>query len=92
VDREVASAPKLCRLQKRVDRATAWRLHQFLVEQFIAGVKSAPEELALDLDERPLQRSLRLKTTSGPPENPCSALGVKYPGQCRAACPRRACW
>ena len=27
VDREAASAPTLCRLEKRTDRATAWCLH-----------------------------------------------------------------
>ena len=50
VDREVASAPTLCRLEKWADRASAWRLHQVLVEQFIASFKTAPEELVLDFD------------------------------------------
>ena len=50
VDREVASAPTLCRLEKWADRATAWRLHQVLLEQFIASFKTAPEELVLDFD------------------------------------------
>lgn len=50
VDREVASAPMLCRLEKWADRATAWRLHQVLVDQFIASFKTAPEELVLDFD------------------------------------------
>jgi hypothetical protein len=50
VDREVASAPTLCRLEKWADRATAWRLHQVLVDQFIASFKTAPEELVLDFD------------------------------------------
>ena len=50
VDREVASAPTLCRLEKWADRATAQRLHQVLVEQFIASFKAAPEELVLDFD------------------------------------------
>jgi hypothetical protein len=50
VDREVASAPTLCRLEKWADRATAWRLHQVLVEQFIASFKTAPEELVLNFD------------------------------------------
>ena len=50
VDREVASAPTLCRLEKWADKATAWRLHEVLVEQFIASFKSAPEELVLDFD------------------------------------------
>jgi hypothetical protein len=50
VDREVASAPTLCRLEKWANRATAWRLHQVLVEQFIASFKTAPQELVLDFD------------------------------------------
>jgi hypothetical protein len=50
VDREVASAPTLCRLEKWADKATAWRLHEVLVEQFIASHKSAPAELVLDFD------------------------------------------
>ncbi len=50
VDREVASAPTLCRLEKWADRATAARLHQVLVEQFIASFKDAPRELVLDFD------------------------------------------
>lgn len=50
VDREAASAPTLCRLEKWADRATAWRLHQVLVDQFIASFKSEPIELVLDFD------------------------------------------
>jgi hypothetical protein len=50
VERAVASAPTLCRLEKWADQQTAWRLHQVLVEQFIASFKSAPEELVLDFD------------------------------------------
>jgi hypothetical protein len=50
VDRDVTSAPTLCRLEKWADRATALRLHEELVEQFIASFKSAPEELVLDFD------------------------------------------
>lgn len=50
VDREVASAPTLCRLESWADRATAVRLHQVLVEQFIASFKTAPTELVLDFD------------------------------------------
>lgn len=50
VEREVASAPTLCRLEKWADRATAWRLHQVLVDQFIASFKIAPTELVLDFD------------------------------------------
>jgi hypothetical protein len=50
VDREVASAPTLCRLESWADRATAVRLQQLLVEQFIASFKTAPTELVLDFD------------------------------------------
>jgi hypothetical protein len=50
VDREVASAPTLCRLEKWADRATARRLHLVLVEQFIASFKTAAKELILDFD------------------------------------------
>ena len=50
VEREVASAPTLCRLENWSDRQTAWGLHQVLVDQFIASFKSAPEELILDFD------------------------------------------
>ena len=50
VEREVASAPTLCRLEKWADRATAWRLHAVLVDQFIASFEAAPEELVLDFD------------------------------------------
>jgi hypothetical protein len=50
VDREVASAPTLCRLEKWADRATAWRLHGLLIDQFIASFKGAPQELVLDFD------------------------------------------
>ena len=41
VDREVASAPTLCRLEKWADRATAWRLHEVLLHQFIASFERA---------------------------------------------------
>ena len=50
VDREGASAPTLCRLEKWADRATAVRLHALLVDQFIASFKRPPQELVLDFD------------------------------------------
>jgi len=50
VDREVASAPTLCRLENWSDRQAAWGLHEVLVEQFIASFKNAPDELILDFD------------------------------------------
>jgi hypothetical protein len=50
VEREVASAPTLCRLENWADKRTAWRLHQVLIDQFIASFKKAPQELVLDFD------------------------------------------
>jgi hypothetical protein len=46
----VASAPTLCRLENWADKRTAWRLHQVLVDQFIASFKQVPQELVLDFD------------------------------------------
>jgi hypothetical protein len=37
VDTHIASAPTLCRLEKWADKTTACRLHEVLVEQFIAN-------------------------------------------------------
>jgi hypothetical protein len=50
VDADIASAPTLCRLEKWADKTTAWKLHQVLVEQFIASFTTAPTELVLDFD------------------------------------------
>jgi hypothetical protein len=50
VDTDIASAPTLCRLKKWADKATACRLHEVLVEQFIASFTTAPKELVLDFD------------------------------------------
>ncbi len=50
VEREVASAPTLFRLEKWADRATAWRLHEVLAEQFIACFEHPPEEVVLDFE------------------------------------------
>ena len=36
-DREVASASTLCRLEKWANKATAWRLHEVLVEQLLVA-------------------------------------------------------
>ena len=49
-DTALASAPTLCRLENRATRATAWAIHQVMVEKFIASFASAPEELVLDFD------------------------------------------
>ena len=46
----LASSSTLCRFENRSDRAQAWRLHEVLVEQFIASFKRAPRKLILDFD------------------------------------------
>jgi hypothetical protein len=49
-DTPLASASTLCRWENRADRAAAWRLHEVLVEQFIASFRRAPKRLILDFD------------------------------------------
>ena len=49
-DTRLASASTLCRWENRADRAAAWRLHEVLVEQFIASYRRAPKRLILDFD------------------------------------------
>jgi len=49
-DTRLASASTLCRWENRADRATAWRLHEVLVDQFIASFERAPRRLVLDFD------------------------------------------
>lgn len=46
----LASAPTLCRLENRVDRAALVRLSAVFVEQFIASYDTPPDELVLDFD------------------------------------------
>lgn len=52
VDRDevLASSATLCRWENRADRATAWKLHAVLVDQFIASYKRPPKKLILDFD------------------------------------------
>ena len=50
VDTDIASAPTLCRLEKWADKAFACRLHEVLVEQFIASFTAALKEFMLDHD------------------------------------------
>ena len=49
-DKPLASAPTLCRLENRVDRATLVRMAAVLVDQFIAGHPAPPGSLVLDFD------------------------------------------
>jgi hypothetical protein len=46
----LASPSTLCRLEQRMDREIAWRLHDVLFEQFIAAHDAAPNRLILDFD------------------------------------------
>ena len=46
----LASSPTLCRLENRASREVAWRMHEVLVQQFIASHRRAPQELTLDFD------------------------------------------
>ena len=52
VEREsvLASSATLCRWENRADREAAWKLHEVLVDQFIASFKRAPKKLVLDFD------------------------------------------
>lgn len=49
-DRPLSSAPTLCRLENRASRETAVRLHDVLLDQFIASFATPPKELVLDFD------------------------------------------
>ena len=49
-DEELASSSTLCRWENRADRDTAWRMHEVMVEQFIASFKRPPKKLVLDFD------------------------------------------
>ena len=49
-DQWLASASTLCRFENRADRETAWRLHEVLLDQFIASFKRALKKLILDFD------------------------------------------
>ena len=49
-DEPLASASTLCRWENRMGRAEAVRLHEALLEQFIASYKRLPRRLVLDFD------------------------------------------
>lgn len=49
-DRPLASASTLCRFENRADSTAAWRIHEVLLERFIASFKSPPKQLILDFD------------------------------------------
>jgi hypothetical protein len=49
-DDVLASASTLCRLENRASHMAAFRMHEVLLEQFIASHKEAPRRLVLDFD------------------------------------------
>ena len=49
-DQPLSSAPTLCRLEQRADRATAVAMHEILVDQFINSFEESPKQLILDFD------------------------------------------
>jgi hypothetical protein len=49
-DQVLASASTLCRLENRADRAAAVRIHEVIVDQFVASFRRAPKRLILDFD------------------------------------------
>lgn len=49
-DEPLASSPTLCRWENRADRPQAWRMHEVLVERFIASPPQPPQRLILDFD------------------------------------------
>ena len=49
-DTPLAGAATLCRWENRAGRLSAWRLHEVLVDQFIASHRRAPKRLILDFD------------------------------------------
>ena len=49
-DRALASPSTLSRFENTADRSSAWRIHEVLVESFIASHPAPPAELILDFD------------------------------------------
>ncbi len=49
-DRTLASPSTLSRFENTADRSSAWRIHEVLVESFIASHPVPPKELILDFD------------------------------------------
>jgi hypothetical protein len=49
-DQPLASSATLCRFENRADGEMAWRIHQVMVDDFIASHEEPPEELILDFD------------------------------------------
>jgi len=49
-EKPLASSPTLCRLEGRTERASAWVMHEVMIQEFIGSFRQAPEELILDFD------------------------------------------
>jgi hypothetical protein len=49
-DQPLGSPSTLCRLENRITRGSIVRLHEVLVEQFLASYATPPAEITLDLD------------------------------------------
>lgn len=49
-DAALASPSTLSRFENRADRQSAWRIHEVLVDRFIASHARPPEEIVLDFD------------------------------------------
>ncbi len=49
-DQVLASSSTLCRWENRANRQAAGRIHEVIIEQFIASYQKAPKKLILDFD------------------------------------------
>ena len=49
-DSQMASASTLCRFENRMERETAIKIHNIVIDKFIGTHKVAPKELVLDFD------------------------------------------
>jgi hypothetical protein len=49
-DEDLGSQSTLCRLENRIDRQVAVRIHEVLINQFVASFDAPPAELILDFD------------------------------------------
>jgi len=49
-DDALASAPTLCRMENWSTRSVSWKIHEAIINQFIASFDSIPQELILDFD------------------------------------------
>jgi hypothetical protein len=49
-DQVLGSRSTLCRFEQQADRALMWRIHEQMVEQFIASFEAPPASLILDFD------------------------------------------